>query len=182
MERRVAKYLQGDRTPSSGAMAKYKGDVTVDFVNNPGKYIIECKLSAGMSRSNQPAIVMTLSWFAKIQQEAAAMRAKFGVLIIHYHKLRDDYVFIRSDHVAWLETKSNRADVIREIILARIEAHDIMRFSNGKTRTLFQLEQRWIENNYFREINGYKAGAVNTPDGTYYIFNLQQFRELMEGV
>src|SRR5687767_12460961 len=47
MEQRIAKYLRGDRTPASGAMAKYKGDITVDFVNNPGKYIIECKMSAG---------------------------------------------------------------------------------------------------------------------------------------
>ncbi len=182
MERRVAKFLDGSRTPMSGAAAKFKGDVTVDFLQNPGKYIIECKLSDAISGSNVPHIVLALKWFAKLQQEASAMRAKFGVLIIHYHGLRADYVFLRSDHLDWLFTKSIRADVIDSIIAARIPARDIMRFANGKLRTLFALEQRVIEDQLFRDINGYKVGAVNTPDGTYYVFNLIQFKELMEGV
>lgn len=182
MERRVAKFLNGLRIPMSGAAANFKGDITVDFVNNPGKYIIECKLSDDLSGSNLPQLVIELKWFAKMQKEAAAMRAKFAVLVIHYHGLRDDYVFVRTDHLDWLFTKSIRADVINAIIAARIDAKDIMRFGNGKLRTLFALEQRVIEDQLFRVINGYKVGAVNTPDGTYYVFELKQFRELMEGV
>ncbi len=184
MEHRVAKFLQGSRTPMSGAAAKFKGDVTVDFINNPGKYIIECKLSDATSASGHPQIVLELKWFAKLQQEATAMRAKFGVLIIHYHGLRDDYVFVRKDHIDWLFTKSIHAPVLDDMIRllgTGIIPKDIMRFDNGKLRTLFGLEQRRIEE-LFITIQGFKVMAVNTPDGTYYVFELKQFRDLMEGV
>lgn len=181
MERRVARYLQGSRTPMSGAAAKYKGDITVDFINNPGKYIIECKLSDAISASNQPQIVIQLKWFAKLQQEASAMRAKFGVLIIHYHGLKEDYVFVRRDHVEWLLTRSTYTNVLDMILNADIFAKDIMRFENGKLRTLFGLEQRRITE-VMADFGGFKVMAVNTPDGTYYVFELQQFRDLMEGI
>lgn len=165
----------------SGAAAKYKGDVSVEFINNPGKYIIECKLSAALSGSSLPQLVIELKWFAKLQQEAAAMRAKFGVLIIHYHGLKEDYVFVRSDHLNWIFTKSKYAYIIDNIIAANIEPKDIMRFANGKKRTLFALEQRRIEEAMI-EFQGFRVMAVNTPDGTYYVFELTQFRDLMEGI
>ena len=44
MERRVARYLGGDRTPQSGA-GNSKGDVAVLFTNRPGRYLVECKLT-----------------------------------------------------------------------------------------------------------------------------------------
>jgi hypothetical protein len=181
MERRVAKFLDGARTPMSGAAAKFKGDVTVDFINNPGKYIIECKLSDGTNGSNQPQVVLQLKWFAKIQQEAAAMRAKFGVLIIHYHGFKNDYVFVRSDHLDWIFTKSKYSMIIDTIIGLRIIPKDIMRFANGKLRTLYGMEMREIEQMMI-VVEGFRVAAVNTPDGTYYIFDLQQFRDLMEGI
>lgn len=183
MERRIAKYLQGERTPASGAMARHKGDITIDFVSNPGKYIIECKLSAAKS-GHQSQIAIHLDWFAKIQQEAAAMRAKFGVLIIHYHGLKDDFVFVRSDHLDWIFTKSKYASVIDAMIMqlgVGIVPKDIIRFDNGKLRKLFTLEHRRIIE-IFMNIDGFNVAAVNTPDGTYYIFELQQFRDLMEGI
>lgn len=181
MERRVARFLNGARTPMSGASSRYKGDVSVEFINNPGKYIIECKLSDAMSGSNLPQIVIRLDWFAKIQREAIAMRAKFGILVIHYHGLKQDYVFIRSDHLDWVFTRSPYAHVIDHIIQLQLEPKDIMRFDNGKLRTLFALEQRRLIE-MFTDVDGFKAGVVNTPDGTYYIFELRQFRDLMEGI
>lgn len=181
MERRVARFLQGLRTPMSGASASYKGDVTVDFVNNPGKYIIECKLSDATSASGYPQIVLQLKWFAKLQQEASAMRAKFGILIIHYHGLKEDYVFIRRDHVEWLLTRSIRGDTLSSLLSADLFVKDIMRFENGKRRTIFGLEQRRITE-VMTDFDGFKVMAVNTPDGTYYVFELKQFRDLMEGV
>lgn len=186
MERRVAKVLSGQRTPGSGAMARYKGDVTIKFQNypspeHPSKYIIECKLSDGHNR-NGALMPIELKWFAKIQQEAQAMNAKFGILVIHYHGYKEDYVFVRSDHFDWIYTKSPRADIVDAIIAARIEAYDIMRFADGKLRTIYGLERHKIENIFFREIMGFNIGAVNTPDGTYYILELKQFRDLMEGI
>lgn len=184
MESRVANYLNGLRIPMSGAAAKFKGDVTVDFVNNPGKYIIECKLSDDLSQGEVggvPRLRLTLKWFPKIQQEALAMNARFGVLIIHYHGIPTDYVFIRSDHLNWVSTKSARSSILESIIEERIPAADIMRFADGKLRSSYGIEQRFIERG-FKEVYGYKTMTVLLPDGTYYIFTLQHFRELMEGV
>lgn len=181
MERRVAKFLNGLRIPMSGAAAKFKGDVTVDFVNNPGKYIVECKLSDAISINKHPQIVIRLDWFTKIQQEAAAMRAKFGILVIHYHGDKSDYVFLRSDHLDWMYTKSDRAYVIDAIIAARLIPFDIMRFSSGKLRSLYGLEDRDIHR-ILQDFHGFNVGAVSTPDGTYYVMELRQFRDLMEGI
>lgn len=182
MERRVAKFLQGSRTPMSGAAAKYKGDVSVEFINNPGRYIIECKLSDDSNVDGEPRIAVKLQWFSKIQQEATAMRCKFGILVIHYHGHKEDYVFIRSDHLDWVFTRSSRADVINAIISANIEADNIATFPDGKKRTLYGLERKRIEQRIFRDIMGFKVGAVQTPDGKYYVIELQQFRDLLEGI
>jgi len=63
MERRIAKYLRGQRTPSSGALAAYKGDVTIPLVDKKRKYLIECKLSAVHTQANDPVIQIVLEWF-----------------------------------------------------------------------------------------------------------------------
>ena len=60
MERRVAKYLNGDRTPLSGAGAS-KGDVMVPFANRPGRYLIECKLTEQM-HGGEPCIKIRKAW------------------------------------------------------------------------------------------------------------------------
>jgi hypothetical protein len=48
MERWVAKYFgeYGNRVPMSGSAGAWKGDVLVELKNNPGKIVLECKLSA----------------------------------------------------------------------------------------------------------------------------------------
>jgi hypothetical protein len=98
MERRVAKYLAGDRTPLSGAGAS-KGDVVVPFTTRPGRYLVECKLTEQFAMG-QPCIKISKLWLKKIQQEAEQMRALFGVLVIHYHNHTPDFVIIRGIDLA----------------------------------------------------------------------------------
>lgn len=174
MERRVAKYLRGDRTPMSGAGAKNKGDVTVDFTNNPGKYIIECKLSSDRNKDDTPQIAIYLIWLAKLQQEALAMRAKFAILVIHYHRISQDYALVRSDHVDWiLSQKSN-------ITLIKHPERDMIYFSNGKRRSLYTLSLK--ELSILDNITDYQVIPYHTPDGLYYLFTLTQWRDFIEGI
>lgn len=179
MERRIAKYLRGSRTPGSGAMAKYKGDVSVDFINNPGKYIIECKLSAlRNSKSDVPQLSIDFRWFEKMQREAIAVAAKFAVLVIHFHGLKEDYVFVRKDHFDWIYGKSTLF-VLFEQVIHNIPIKDIMRFSDGKLRSTYTMNV----NELHLLLNGTpRIGAVSTPDGTYCILPLDTFRDLMENL
>lgn len=92
MERRVARYLDGTQTPQSGA-GSAKGDILIDFINRPGKYMIECKLSS-LRRNNIPKLQLTKAWIPKMIADAKAMRALFPILVYHYHEKAGDYVII----------------------------------------------------------------------------------------
>lgn len=180
MEQRIAKYLRGDRTPASGAMAKYKGDITVDFVNNPGKYIIECKMSAGKDGNDNKQIGIQFSWFPKIKQEAAAMRAKFGILVIHYHNAKGDYVFVDDLTLTWLMAYSPFSSALSRI--KHVPFVIDMRFKkNNEPRAVYSLKLQHIEDT-FTDIEGIKVVKALVPEGMYYIFTLQQYRDLLEGI
>ncbi len=98
MERRVAKFLNGDRTPLSGAGAA-KGDVMVPFENRPGRFLIECKLTE-QYHADQPCLKVSKAWLKKIQTEAEQMRALFGALVVHYHNHTPDFVLVRLSDIA----------------------------------------------------------------------------------
>lgn len=92
MEKRVARYLDGTQTPQSGA-GSAKGDILIDFVNRPGKYMIECKLSAARP-GGKPRINIYKYWIPKMRADATAMRALFPVLVYHFHDVTGDFVVI----------------------------------------------------------------------------------------
>lgn len=92
MEKRVARYLDGTQTPQSGA-GSAKGDILIDFVNRPGKYMIECKLSAARP-GGKPRINIYKYWIPKMKDDAKAMRALFPLLVYHFHDIAGDFVVI----------------------------------------------------------------------------------------
>jgi hypothetical protein len=92
MEKRVARYLDGTQTPQSGA-GSAKGDILIDFVSRPGKYMIECKLSAARP-GGKPRINIYKYWIPKMKDDAKAMRALFPLLVYHFHDIAGDFVVI----------------------------------------------------------------------------------------
>ncbi len=94
MEKRVARYLDGTQTPQSGA-GSAKGDILIDFVSRPGKYMIECKLSAARP-GGKPRINIYKYWIPKMKDDAKAMRALFPLLVYHFHDIAGDFVVINT--------------------------------------------------------------------------------------
>jgi len=180
MERRVARYLKGSRIPMSGAMAQYKGDVTIPFVNNPGGYLIECKLSA-QAPKGIPQIRLFYSWFPKIHSEAKSMpMMKFGIVIIHYHQKSDDYVFIRRDIVEKLITKYESVFAKELAVLLDASLLDCS-LSNKSFAATYNLRKRLLDTRMI-EANGLKGMRILLPDSEYLVMYISGFRTVMEGV
>lgn len=97
MEKRVARYLDGTQTPQSGA-GSAKGDILIDFNNRPGKYMIECKLSA-VRVKGVPMMQLLKRWIPKMNKDASSMRAQFPILVIHYHDVSGDWVIVETNHL-----------------------------------------------------------------------------------
>lgn len=176
MENRIAKYLHGKRVPMSGAAAGWKGDVTIPYAN--GTYLIECKMSAATTPRNEPTMRIEFRWFAKIAEEAIAMKAKFSVVIIHYHNYPEDIVFINVLDFAKLVKKHKLPLEGLVDILPRI---DMTTNSTGKMRTGINLPRQVILDSFVTEM-GYKAFIVEFPISRHIVMTLSQFREIMEQV
>ncbi len=97
MERRVMDYLDGYRVPMSGA-GSIKGD-GLGYCEL-GPFIVECKYSAQLGKANVPRLFLDTRWLKKLELEVKYMRARFGVLVGHFHDIKHDYAFIRKD---WYE-------------------------------------------------------------------------------
>jgi hypothetical protein len=165
----------------SGAAAQYKGDVEIPFYNYPGKYIIECKLSA-QRKSNgtdEPMIRIAFPWFPKLHEEARNMDAKFGILIIHYLGYNDDYVFIRRHIIDLLTTRyrSPYADILTN--LASLAPVLDFRFNKDKPKSGHNLQRKDIEKAMI-DISGMRGVKFITPDGEYLIIHLSAFKLITE--
>ncbi len=179
MEHRIAQILRGRRVPMSGAAAKYKGDVEIPFVNYPGAYIIECKLSAQRNVLDEPKMPIDFAWFPKIQIEARNMNAKFGVLIIHFHGNNNDYVFVRKDVLEKIIYKYETpyADILLRAFDIK-NVFDIRYLSNGKPRLRYDLTRNDIENRMI-DLGGIYCARFILPDDEYFIVNLTTFRDIL---
>jgi len=182
METRIAKVLHGRRIPMSGAAAAFKGDVEVLFENYPGKYIIECKLSAQIDKETagkDPFIPIRLDWFPKITSQASDMNAKFGILIIHYVNHGNDFVFVKESIIQQLITRyeSPYADILTELL--RSAPVIDMRFKkNGFTRTGFLLYKKALDTGMI-QVQGFSGIKALTPDDTYLVLQLSTWRMLV---
>jgi hypothetical protein len=154
MERRVMKLLKGNRVPFSGAGA-LKGDGMV--YRSCGLFLVECKMSARVGPGG-PAILMHFAWFTKLDREVTAMRARFGIVVFHYHGGAVDYVLIRKEYF------DRYFDAPTELVFER-------EFTN---RSTFQLSKSAVS------VVGDGAAGLKTPVGDLYLMRLDRFMELLD--
>ncbi len=181
MERRIAGTLRGRRIPMSGAAAQYKGDVEIPFYNYPGKYIIECKLSAQRNSStNEPEMRLNFEWFPKIQDEAKSMAAKFGILIIHFHGFNNDYVFLKRSVVELLmqRYRSNFSDDLM-YMLGLTPLIDLRYNKDGSSRSGYKVRRYELEDN-MTEVKGLKGMRLLLPDSEYLVVHLDTYKAITE--
>ncbi len=182
MENRVAKILRGRRIPNSGANAAYKGDVEVELVNNPGKYIAECKLSAQRTKYDEPILSLRFDWFPKFHMEARNMNAKFGIMVIHYEYFANDYVFVRRDILDMLISKYATQYAIELLAIANSAPLLDLRFrQNGEPRLAVPLVRSTLED-AMTSFNGLSGCNAILPDGIYTILYLDTFARVMQGI
>jgi hypothetical protein len=171
MELRVARFLGGRRTPSSGAMAKYKGDIEVELKNYPGKYVVECKLSAQEQTVKDPIMIFSYSWFPKIEQEAKDMNAKFAVVVIHFQDNGTDFVFI-SEKTAHLLI--DRYNTPYKTELTNILSLPALDWNNGKA------SKKLYRRKLVEAMSDLNAARLIFPDQTYIVTTLDIFKRFVE--
>lgn len=179
MEREVAAYLGGSRVPMSGAAAQWKGDCYVEFVNNPGKYLIECKMSAQRDVLNDGQIRIDFKWLPKMRKEAQLMNSKFAILVIKFHYFSGMYVFI---HVDDLQLIIKRYTEFKEELVTILElpAKDISVKLDKTPRVGYTISRADILS-LLKPAGFIKGGKVLTPDGEYALFTIEDFRRILEG-
>lgn len=161
MERRIARELRGNRVPMSGAGA-IKGDCTVPLDEHRSIYV-ECKLTS-RKKENQYAFVIPHLWFSKIEFEAKAMRTVFGILVIHWHGLHEDWIFAPVDKLHYL-AESKDINLDHWIHAPIYESGDL------KERLTFT---------YYR--NKFLNGPIifTVPDaGKWVVINLKDFKKVL---
>lgn len=102
MERYVAAYLDGKRSPMSGADASMKGDGYTSLGYENGICLFECKLSAA-TYQNLPCMRFDTQWYPKLIDEVTHMRslgAKFGFFVLKFLSDARYYVVIPEPYVA----------------------------------------------------------------------------------
>jgi hypothetical protein len=116
MERRVVKKLRGNRVPMSGS-GSLKGDGMV--YRSFGLMLIECKMSSQLDNQQGPQLRLNYAWFDKLDQDVASMKARFGVVVLHFHGDVTDYVALRrttyekffgpapQPDIAWTNTRTS---------------------------------------------------------------------------
>lgn len=170
MERRVAKYLGGTRTPMSGALANWKGDCEIPFychlLDTMLSYIIECKLSSKVDSNANPKMMLDFKWFEKIRKEAETSSALFGIVVIHFHNHPIDYVFMRVDDLRWVE---NHGIIVPDPLDWRYK-------TNNGLRRIYSVTKRDMES-----LTRDTYSSVLLQDGQYLIMTLPQWKELAHG-
>lgn len=168
----------------SGAHSAYKGDVAIEFINNPGKYIIECKLTAALDKTNVPDMKVTLSWLSKLKREAKAMNAKFSVFVFHYHNTRieQNYVWIHEDDVRKIiqyspEYKDTLLQLLDTTLIKDIR---YKKYGEGFIKTYHLHKDR--TDRAMLTVNDIKGTRLLTQEGIYLVLYLQDFRNIVYNI
>lgn len=164
-ERELAKKLLGDRTPQSGA-GSTKGDVRVQFVDRPGHYLIEAKLSArrkSYAGKEVPSIAIQGKWFPKLKEDTKSMRSLFGILCIQYVSMPDSYVLIDTLDLAKIYQVNEVYPIIdwteKNTVAVQLYRPQAQEYTKEHGICIFQLKY-----------------------GTYYLMTLSKWQEIIEGV
>lgn len=198
MERRIAKYLRGSRVPMSGAAAQWKGDCIVPLINNPGIYLVECKLTASRIKSSagkntekltDPSktvkseevgnMAIQLKWFTKLRSEVQAMNAKFGILVIHYHNFTGDYVFIDVEYVRRIITQYaiDQKYVIDLLHLIDYGKRYEPRIT-GVQNKMFNMTNQFIRD-IMVSLSTIKSFCIRLMERDYLVLPLQDYRNIV---
>ena len=156
MERRIAQFLGGNRVPMSGA-GSLKGDGLVYF--DRGLYIIECKSSSMITNQKRPKMRINFEWLTKLESDVRAMRARFGILVMHYHRTRHNYVVMRLD---WFREYVNDVTPV---------ADGYITTKNGINLEKDKLDKHRGDNPVI---------SLTTPFGEYVIMLIEDFKAWLE--
>lgn len=166
MESRVARYLGGKRTPMSGSGA-IKGDCIIPVAGFRNIYV-ECKLTANKTYR----FIIPHKWFEKIEQEAKLDRSIiFGILVIHWHGLHEDWCFLPVDKLHLLEQATDRD-------LSEWKAARIYETAELKQKLTFTYLRSYFLNGPIR---------INVPYGKdldnhqWVIVNIKLLKEILHG-
>lgn len=185
MERWVAKYFgeYGNRVPMSGSAGAWKGDVLVELKNNPGKIVLECKLSAVFNNAKLcPQIRVEFKWLPKLDLDVEVTNSKWGILVLHYHRTRDYYVLTRvSDLQLLIDTYSIPQKDELAVLISKSTLHDWRYKKNGEATSAHILLKTEAES-IMGMIGLYRGGRILTPHGEYMLMPLSQYREFIAGV
>lgn len=163
MELRVAKFLLGHRVPMSGA-GTIKGDCTV-VTDKVGQVFIECKYSAGHTKSGIPVIALDLRWLVKMHTDSVSMRAKFPALIFRYHGGRlSDYVIVPLDAY----TRYGEQEFLTDA--PELDFGD---------KTMTKLKQTLLEQ--LLSASTHRVIHLKTKVGPYIIMDLVDFKDIIHG-
>jgi hypothetical protein len=182
MERWVAKYFgeYGNRVPMSGSAGAWKGDVLVELKNNPGKIVLECKLSAVFNNAKLcPQIRVEFKWLPKLDLDVEITNSKWGILVLHYHKTRDYYVMTKVEDIYRLINTYNIPQK-EELLALTTEStlHDWRYKKNGEATSAHILLKTEAEE-IMSMVGLYRGGRILTPHGEYMLMPLAQYRELI---
>lgn len=168
-----------NRVIGSGALGGWKGDVIVELKNNPGKMLIECKLSSAYHNTYLcPQMRMEYKWLTKLQEDVATTGAKWGVLVIHFHNTRDFYTIIRREDLELLRDRYHVHDI--DPLLA-LPLHDWQYHNNGQTRTGYTIIKVKLQEMLI-SVGLSKAARFLTPHGEYIIMSLTSYRDLIADI
>ena len=86
-EKHIAKTLNGDRTPNSGATMFAKGDIKLD------KFLLECKTKMKSSDS----ITIRKEWLDKLNAESLFMGKPYSALAFNFGPDEDNHYIINEE-------------------------------------------------------------------------------------
>lgn len=170
MERKVTQRLNGKRTPMSGAGNILKGDGYVTLPYKQGIVVLECKSSAGVTSTGESKIPFHTGWLSTLQANVLSMRdlgARFGMLVLKYHRMKEMFVLLLVDDVPVFER-------YYEVTLP-LDTHYLdMRYvvdkaGNKKPRSTFDLRLR----DSFALVNG----VLDTRFGAYRVYRFETIED-----
>jgi hypothetical protein len=165
MERRIAKFLLGQRVPMSGAGA-IKGDCDIQ-TEKVGKIFIECKYSASVDRQGKQRIIVFWSWLDKMYEDAASMKARMAALVFRYHGTRlSDYVIIRTDVLEKYDS------------LERLEGAATLDTGLASSYTLYKHK---LDALFAANTSGRQIGLIMCNRGTFVVMTIADFKEIIHG-
>jgi hypothetical protein len=183
MERRVAKFLCGNRVPGSGAFTGYKGDGKIRMKNDHF-FLIECKLSANNHKLYGKGIPFLAKWLEKHINDTNAMKCVFGIFVLHHHETAVDYVLWRIEDVQnYLLEHSTVLTEDLSLTIDNIPPDSIIDYEfkpNGTLRRTYDIWHERLEKTFVKSKFGLRVMIIHTYIGNYLVLPLVDFKSVIK--